>query len=207
MAFLLDTNVAIHLRDGDPAVTQRVAALEGAVLISVVTRVELEGGVYQEPAHAPIRRARLDAMLSAIPALAFDDLAAKTYGDIVASAGYSRQKMLDRMIAAQVWCTGRLWSPSTLMTFPMSLVSRRWCGHFEAEYPNNRTLGQSSDRCGRRRDYRLPPGIELQRDVLQTGKLTPAPRAAYLGSGRSTSAHDTIGVSRSRLESSEHQGA
>ena len=50
MAFLLDTNVAIHLRDGDPVVTQRVAALEGAILISVVTRVELEGGVYREPA-------------------------------------------------------------------------------------------------------------------------------------------------------------
>ena len=53
MAFLLDTNVAIHLRDGDPMVTQKVAALEGAVLISVVTRVELEGGVYREPAQAP----------------------------------------------------------------------------------------------------------------------------------------------------------
>jgi predicted nucleic acid-binding protein len=40
VAFLLDTNVAIHLRDGDPVVTQRVAALDGAVLISVVTRVD-----------------------------------------------------------------------------------------------------------------------------------------------------------------------
>jgi predicted nucleic acid-binding protein len=43
VAFLLDTHVAIHLRDGDPLVTQKVAALESAVLISVVTRVELEG--------------------------------------------------------------------------------------------------------------------------------------------------------------------
>ena len=61
MAFLLDTKIAIHLRDGDPMVTQKVAALEGAVLISVVTRVELEGGVYREPAHTPIRRARLES--------------------------------------------------------------------------------------------------------------------------------------------------
>jgi predicted nucleic acid-binding protein len=51
---------------GDPTVTQQVAALEGAVLISVVTRLELEGGVYREPAHASIRRARLDPILSAI---------------------------------------------------------------------------------------------------------------------------------------------
>jgi hypothetical protein len=35
----------------------------------------------------PFRRARLDAMLSAIPALAFDDFAAKTYGPL---------KLLDR---------------------------------------------------------------------------------------------------------------
>ena len=51
-------------------------------------------------------------MLSAIPALAFDDLAAKTYGSIVASAGYSRRKLLDRMIAAQA-----LVHRATLVTF------------------------------------------------------------------------------------------
>jgi predicted nucleic acid-binding protein len=112
VAFLLDTNVAIHLRDGDPMVTQQVAALEGAVLISVATRVELEGGVYREPTQAPLRRARLDAMLSAIPALAFDDVAAESYRDIVASAGYSRRKLLDRMIAAQA-----LVHRATLVTF------------------------------------------------------------------------------------------
>lgn len=101
MAFLLDTNVAIHLRDGDAAVMQKVAGLQGAVLISIVTRVELEGGVYREPSQAPLRRARLDAMLSAIPVLAFDDDAAQAYSAIVASVGYSRRKLLDRMIAAQ----------------------------------------------------------------------------------------------------------
>ena len=112
MAFLVDTNVAIHVRDGDRIVTREVAALEDAVLISVVTRVELEGGVYREPVYAPIRRARLDVMLSAIPVLAFDDLAAMTYGAIVASAGYSRRRLLDRMIAAQA-----LVHRATLVTF------------------------------------------------------------------------------------------
>jgi tRNA(fMet)-specific endonuclease VapC len=126
VAFLLDTNVAIHLRDGDPMVAQKVAALEGAVLISIVTRVELEEGVYREPAQPPIRRARLDAMLSAIPALAFDDLAAKTYAAIVASAGYSRRKLLDRMIAAQALVPpgnlGHL-QPGSLLRCPWSLVA------------------------------------------------------------------------------------
>ena len=101
MAYLIDTNVAIHLRDGDATVADRVAGLDGAILLSVVTRVELEGGVYREPAQAPVRRARLDTMLAAIPTLAFDDAAADAYATIVVHAGYSRRKLLDRMIAAQ----------------------------------------------------------------------------------------------------------
>jgi hypothetical protein len=86
MAHLLDTNVAIYLRDGDAAITDKVAALNDAVLMSIVTRVELEGGVYREPAHARLRRARLDAILEAVPTIAFDDEAAEAYGAIVAEA-------------------------------------------------------------------------------------------------------------------------
>jgi tRNA(fMet)-specific endonuclease VapC len=112
MAFILDTDVAIHLRDGDAEVTRKVAALPGAVMISVITRVELEGGVYREPAYAAMRRARLDVMLGALPCLAFDDIAAQRYGAIVAHAGYSRRKLLDRMIAAQA-----LVHRATLVTF------------------------------------------------------------------------------------------
>jgi predicted nucleic acid-binding protein len=101
MAFLLDTDVAIHLRDGDPTVAEKVSALDGAVLISIVTRVELEGGVHRDPDYREVRRVRLDTILAAVPTLAFDDAAADAYGAIVASAGYSRRKLLDRMIAAQ----------------------------------------------------------------------------------------------------------
>ena len=71
MAYLLDTNVAIHLRDGDPEITDRVAALDDAVLMSI------------------------------IPAVAFDVAAADAYGAIIARSGYSRRKLLDHMIAAQ----------------------------------------------------------------------------------------------------------
>ena len=101
MAYLLDTNVAIHLRDGDAAIADKVAALDDAILISVVTRVELEGGVHRDAVDAPLRRARLDVLLAAIPTLAFDEEAADAYGAIVAHSGYSRRKLLDRMIAAQ----------------------------------------------------------------------------------------------------------
>jgi len=101
MAFLLDTNVVIHLRDGDPAVTDKVAALEGAILLSIVSRLELEGGVYRDPAQTGLRRPRLDAILAALPVLAFDEAAADAYRTIIEAAGYSRRKLLDRMIAAQ----------------------------------------------------------------------------------------------------------
>jgi tRNA(fMet)-specific endonuclease VapC len=101
LPFLLDTNIAIHLRDGEPVVTRKLLALEGPLLLSIVSRVELEGGVYREPAQAGVRRPRLDAILAAIPVLAFDDAAADAYRQIVEVAGYSRRKLLDRMIAAQ----------------------------------------------------------------------------------------------------------
>jgi len=101
LTYVLDTNIAIHLRDGDPVVTSRIAALEGPVLLSIVSRVELEGGVYRDPGQAGVRRARLDAMLDALPVLDFDREAADAYRMIVEAAGYSRRKLLDRMIAAQ----------------------------------------------------------------------------------------------------------
>jgi len=101
MTYILDTNIAIHLRDGDEEIAERVGDLEGAVLLSIVSRVELEGGVYRDPTHVAVRRARLDAILAAIPVVSFDDAAGEAYSAIVAAAGYSRRKLLDRMIAAQ----------------------------------------------------------------------------------------------------------
>jgi predicted nucleic acid-binding protein len=98
---MLDTSVAIRLRDGEPTVAAAVGALEGAILLSVVTRVELEGGVYRDAANAGVRRARLDAVLASLPVVPFDDAAADAYRAIVEQTGYSRRKLLDRMIAAQ----------------------------------------------------------------------------------------------------------
>jgi tRNA(fMet)-specific endonuclease VapC len=101
LPFLLATNVAIHLRDRDDWVMDRVEALDSEILISVVTRVELEGGVYAQPRLSAIRRERLDAMLASLPTAPFDANAADAYRSIVAAAGFSRRKLLDRMIAAQ----------------------------------------------------------------------------------------------------------
>ncbi|HEY4545612.1 MAG TPA: type II toxin-antitoxin system VapC family toxin [Pedomonas sp.] len=101
MAWLIDTNVAIHLRDGHDAVLDRIAQLDSMPLLSAVSVVELEGGVYRDPAQAPIRRARLDLLLGQFAILSFDAQTAEAYGRIVAATGYSRTKVIDRMIAAQ----------------------------------------------------------------------------------------------------------
>jgi len=62
VAYLLATNVAIHLRDGDATISAKIAALDDAILLSIVTRVELEGGVYCDAAHALVHRATLVTM-------------------------------------------------------------------------------------------------------------------------------------------------
>jgi tRNA(fMet)-specific endonuclease VapC len=101
VAWLLDTNIAIHLRDRDEAVVTRFAGLEGQPMLSVITVVELEGGVWTQPERARIRRRRLDQLLADLPVLPFEMEAAAAYRRIVEVTGYSRRKVLDRMIAAQ----------------------------------------------------------------------------------------------------------
>lgn len=63
--------------------------------------MELEGGVAVFPAQAALRRRRLDLLLSQLPVLPFDDVCASAYSRVVEHAGFSRRKILDRMIAAQ----------------------------------------------------------------------------------------------------------
>ena len=98
---MLDTNIAIHLSDGDEEITAKVERLQTDVLVSVISRVELEGGVHAVRADAALRRMRLERLLESISVVPFDDVAANAYRDIVEAVGYSRRKVIDRMIAAQ----------------------------------------------------------------------------------------------------------
>ncbi len=101
MPFVIDTSVAIHLRDKDPTIGGKLGSLDDVLLLSVISRVELENGVRRDPAGAAERRARLDLMLAALPVLTFDTACADAYRAIVEAAGYSRRKLLDRLIGAQ----------------------------------------------------------------------------------------------------------
>jgi tRNA(fMet)-specific endonuclease VapC len=100
LPFLIDTSVAIPLRDGEPLIVRRVGSMGSRPLISVISRVELEGGVYRYPDEAALMRERLDLMLAGVDQIDFGDDEAIAYGRIVAATGYSRRLIVDRMIAA-----------------------------------------------------------------------------------------------------------
>ena len=100
MAFLIDTNVAIHLRDGERSIIAQLDALSAKPEMSVLTRVELEGGVYSRPELMAKRRAAVDALLTTMKVHPFDAAAASAYRDILAARGFVRSRITDRMIAA-----------------------------------------------------------------------------------------------------------
>ncbi len=106
MAYLLDTNIAIHLRDAELSILDRVDALSGEIYLSVVSVVELEGGVNQNPKTAEERRRLLNQLLVSLIILPFERREAIEYGRIVSSIGFLRSRILDRMIAAQAIITG-----------------------------------------------------------------------------------------------------
>ena len=84
MAYLIDTNIAIHARDGTDAVLVKLAEHDGEVLLSALSLAELQRGVYRDPNLTAIRQARLEVLLRGLPVLPFDALVALAYGRIIA---------------------------------------------------------------------------------------------------------------------------
>lgn len=101
MALMFDTSAAIAFRDGDPAVLDRAALLDEPVLLPILAVVELEGGVVAAGVDRAKRRAALDAMYEQLDLLPFAAREAASYRRIVEQLGFSRPKIIDRMIAAQ----------------------------------------------------------------------------------------------------------
>lgn len=99
MLVLLDTSVAVELLDGAERALARVAKVDGQFL-SVVSRVELEAGVYRDGSFDPGRRTRLDTFLQQVDELDFTRREAAAYASIIAAKGFSRRLVVDRMIAA-----------------------------------------------------------------------------------------------------------
>lgn len=105
MAFLIDTNIAIHARDGTESVLEPLARHEGAILLSSLSLAELQRGIYKDARFTALRQARLDVLLRDIPILPFDAAAAKAYGQIIAQCGWVKGRDFDRMIAGHAIAT------------------------------------------------------------------------------------------------------
>lgn len=117
MAYLIDTNIAIHARDGTDAVLAKLAEHDGEVLLSALSLAELQRGVYRDASLIAIRQARLEVLLRGLPVLPFDASAAVAYGRIIAQCGWARRRDYDRMIAAHAISTHSILVTNNLADF------------------------------------------------------------------------------------------
>jgi tRNA(fMet)-specific endonuclease VapC len=108
VAYLIDTNIAIHARDGTGAVLDKLAEHDGAVLLSALSLAELQRGLYKDVRDTAVRQIRLDILLRHIPVLPFDAAAAVAYGRIIAQCGWVKGRDYDRMIAAHAITTSSI---------------------------------------------------------------------------------------------------
>jgi len=95
---LLDTDVIIHVRDGDASIEKLIVGLAPPFFISAISRVELENGA--ERGSDTNRRALLDKVLAYVATLDFGAAEIEAYRVIIQTTGYSRRKTADRMTAA-----------------------------------------------------------------------------------------------------------
>ena len=97
----IDTDIAIALRDVHRATHERVAALPEIPVLSMITRIELENGVNDEPGLERYRRRLLDELLETYSVEMYTHADILAYGAIIYDIGYDRRTTLDRLIAAQ----------------------------------------------------------------------------------------------------------
>ena len=97
----IDTNICIALRDIDDDTWRRARALPEAPVMSMITRIELENGANAKPGLENQRRQLLEQLLGIVPVEMFTQADILSYGAIVYTLGFDRQRTLDRLIAAQ----------------------------------------------------------------------------------------------------------
>lgn len=106
MRVLFDTSVAVAFREGDDPILNRAERLSDVACLSIISVVELEGGVPVALEGMQVRRAALDELYASMTVLPFGTAEAEAYSGIIASLGFSRSRIIDRMIAAQAIVAG-----------------------------------------------------------------------------------------------------
>jgi predicted nucleic acid-binding protein len=103
---LVDTSVAVALRESDRRAIDRLAGLRRLPSLSIISVVELEGGLGVGEEGRSARRRALDQLYNNLEILPFGEKQAAAYRDIVMKVGFSRRLIIDRMIAAQAIVAG-----------------------------------------------------------------------------------------------------
>lgn len=103
---LIDTSIAVALRENIKHVGDRFAQLARLPSLSVISVVELEGGVAAAREGRDARRRALDQLYAPLEVLPFGEVEAATYRQIIEACGFSRRLVIDRMIAAQAIVAG-----------------------------------------------------------------------------------------------------
>jgi tRNA(fMet)-specific endonuclease VapC len=105
LAYLIDTNIFIHARDGSDAVLDKFAEHSGEIFMSALSLAELQRGFDTRPSAAALRLERHRLLLRHLPILPFDTAAAEAYGQIISQLGRIKAHDFDHMIAAHAIST------------------------------------------------------------------------------------------------------
>lgn len=99
---MLDTNICIYLiKHQPPSVAARFAqCYVGDVVMSAITLAELQYGVAASGTNKAQNQSALSALLEDVPAVAFDQAAARAYGPIRLVTKERKRDALDKLIAA-----------------------------------------------------------------------------------------------------------
>ncbi|KPF65716.1 hypothetical protein IP69_17430 [Bosea sp. AAP35] len=106
MSFMIDTNIAIHARDGHDVILGKLAEHGGSIMLSALSLAELQRGIRLPTRDMLSRRARLELLLESLPVVSFDGAAAVAYGDILALREWVKARDFDRMIAGHAISLG-----------------------------------------------------------------------------------------------------
>jgi tRNA(fMet)-specific endonuclease VapC len=104
LAFLIDTNIFSHARDGSDAVLDKFAEHSGEIFMSALSLAELQRGFDTRPS-AALRRERHRLLLRHLPILPFDTAATEAYCQIISQLGRIKAHDFDHMIAAHAIST------------------------------------------------------------------------------------------------------
>lgn len=91
----------IALREVERRVSDKFAALDRLPMISVLSLVELQGGLATATTGRAERQELLEWIVRTLEIVPFESTHAGRYGQIIGELGFSRPKIIDRMIAAQ----------------------------------------------------------------------------------------------------------